>query len=82
MKQFNENDIEFLLLKGFVLNNNGFCGINIEGKDIFVVPQDDNYIKLELYEWLDDGDGNMYQDYNKIYSEYNQTLKSFIEEYL
>lgn len=77
-----ESDVDFLKSKGFTQDsskNSGYYFIEDDKKTIVFIPYEDGSYKLEYYEWCDDGDGGVYQDFDKEYSEKGQTLKDFID---
>ena len=75
---------DFLKLKGFVQNdkNSGFYYLEDDGKTKVLIAYDDETFKIEFYEFCDDGDGNLYEDYDKVYSKDEQSLEQFIEEWV
>jgi len=76
---------KFLESKGFTKDKSGyFCLETCEDvlESIALIPLGNKEYKLEIYTTLFDHLGDSYQDFSKVFSEKNQTLKQFIEEYL
>lgn len=75
------SDIELLVGIGFKQDStkhSGYYYFEADDKTDVLIPQEDGTYKLESYELVDDGTGNMYQDgYNEC-SKPGQTLKEFI----
>jgi hypothetical protein len=76
-----KSDIDFLELKGFkkdISKNSGYYFMEDDRKTIVLVPHEDGSYKLEFYEMCDDGEGGLYEDFDKEYSKEGQSLEDFI----
>jgi hypothetical protein len=82
--KLSQSEFEFLKSKGFILDekkNSGFPYIESDGKTQVLVPQEKGF-KLEFFEWVYDGDGCHYEDFDKEYSKEGQSLEDFINEWI
>ena len=83
-KELSQAEIEFLKSKGFATKEgkaSGFYFIESDGKTSVLIPQETGF-KLEFCEWVYDGDGCHYEDFDKEYSKEGQTLEDFINEWI
>ena len=83
MEMLTEDEIKYLESIGFKQDKSISSFYFYEDEDgarSFIIPQNGGMYKLEIYEYLYDGDGNHYEDYTKLFSREDQTLKQFIEE--
>ncbi len=81
---FTSDQIDILLSHGFRRDdskNSGNFFIDTETKTIVIIPKG-VYFKLEFFELCEDGDGDVYEDYDYAYSTIGQTLTQFIQDWI